>query len=74
LLLGFDLTELQPNSDRLKSHQEHHHRNLFRQAIKDYEQVQWVIVDHPGKLDPNLVNLPNVVTDTLSAVLALVPD
>jgi hypothetical protein len=74
LLLGFDLTELQPDPDRLKSYRAHHHRNLFRQALKDYEQVQWVIVDHTDKLDPDLVNLPNVVTDTLSAVLALAPD
>ncbi len=74
LLLGFDLTELKADSDRLRSHRAHHHRNLLRQAIKDHDHVQWVIVDHPDKLDPTLVNLPNVVTDTLSAVLALVPD
>jgi len=74
LLFGFDLTELVPNSDRLASHRAHHHRNLLRQAIKDYDQVQWVVVDHAGDLDPELTNLSNVVTDSLQAVLALVPD
>jgi hypothetical protein len=74
LLLGFDLAELVPTSDRLKTHQAHHHRNLIRQAIKDYEHVQWVVVDHFEKLDPNLVNLPNISTDSLQAVLALAPD
>jgi hypothetical protein len=74
LLLGFDLTELKADSDRLRSHRAHHHRNLLRQAIKDHDHVQWVIVDHPDKLDPNLVNLPNVVTDTLATVLTLSPD
>jgi hypothetical protein len=74
LLVGFDLTELEPNSDRLLSHREHHHRNLLRQAVKDYDLVQWVVVDHSGKLDPELTNLPNVVTDTLQNVLALAPD
>jgi hypothetical protein len=74
LLLGFDLTELVPEPDRLKTHQAHHHRNLIRQAIKDYEQVQWVVVDHLEPLDPNLVNLPNITVDTLQAVLALTPD
>jgi hypothetical protein len=74
LLLGFDLTELEPNPDRLLSHKQHHHRNLLRQAVKDYDLVQWVVVDHLGKLDPNLANLDNVSTDTLQAVLALAPD
>jgi hypothetical protein len=74
LLLGFDLTVLVPNSDRLKTHQAHHHRNLLRQAIKDYEHVQWVVVDHFGKLDPNLVDLPNISTDSLATVLTLSPD
>ena len=74
LLVGFDLAELIPEPDRLKTHQAHHHRNLLRQAIKDYEHVQWVVVDHSEPLDPNLVNLPNITVDTLQAVLALAPD
>jgi hypothetical protein len=74
LLLGFNLAELEPNSDRLLAHKAHHHRNHIRQAIKDSDQVQWVVVDHTDELDPNIANLPNVVTDSLQAVLALAPD
>ena len=74
LLLGWDLTELPKDSDRLRSHQAHHHRNLLNQAFKDYNQIQWVVVDHEGKICPNLAKLGNVVTDTMSAVLALAPD
>jgi hypothetical protein len=74
LLLGFNLTKLEPNPDRLKFHQAQHHRNLFRQAIKNHDHVQWVIVDHLGQLDANLANLPNVSTDTLTAVLAQTTD
>lgn len=74
LLYGFDLTELEPTSDRLLAHKAHHHRNHIRQAVKDFAQVQWVIVDHAGDLDPNLANLPNVVTDNLETVLSLGPD
>jgi len=74
LLLGWDLTELVPDADRFKTVQAQHHRNLLRQAIQDYDQVQWVVVDHSGDLDPNLANLPNVVTDNLETVLALAPD
>ena len=74
LLLGFDLTELTPNADRLTTHRAQHHRNHIRQAIKDFDQVQWVVVDHAGDLDPNLANFSNIVTDTLQNVLALALD
>lgn len=74
LLSGFDLTELTPDPDRLGSYRAQHHRNHIRQAIKDFGQTQWVIVDHAGELDPNLVILDNISTDTLQAVLELAPD
>ena len=74
LLLGWDLAELPPDADKLRANQTQHHRNLLYQALKDYTQIQWVVVDHPGKLAPNLANLDNVTTDTMDAVLALVGD
>lgn len=74
LLFGFDLTELASDPDRLALHRAQHHRNHIRQAIKDFNQIQWVVVDHTGDLDPNLVNLENISTDSLQAVLSLVND
>jgi hypothetical protein len=74
LLFGFDLAELVPNVDRLTAHRAQHHRNHIRQAIKDFNQIQWVVVDHTGDLDPNLANLDNVVTDNLQTVLTLTAD
>jgi hypothetical protein len=74
LLLGWDLTPLTATEDRLAWHQAQHHRNLVTQALRDYDQVQWVIVDHPGELAPNLANLDNVMTDTLDSVLKSVTD
>jgi len=74
LLLGWDLTKLKPNPDRLESNQAQHHRNLFHQAIKDYSQIQWVVVDHPDPLAPSLLALENLVTDTMDTVLALATD
>jgi hypothetical protein len=74
LLFGFDLTELTPNEDRLVAHRAQHHRNHIYQAINDYDQITWVVVDHKGELDPNLANLGNVTTDSLQAVLALALD
>jgi hypothetical protein len=72
IMLGWDLTELPANPDRLLANQAQHHRNLVRQALTDYNQIQWVIVDHPGPIDPNLADLDNVVTDTLATVLNLI--
>jgi hypothetical protein len=74
LLLGFDLSTLHSNTDRLQAHRAQHHRNLLRQAIKDYHQVQWVIVDHTGELDPNLSNLDNILLDTMQTVLGMAAD
>jgi hypothetical protein len=74
LLYGFDLTELLPNTDKLLTNRALHHRNHIRQVIKDSNQIQWVVVDHPNKLDPNLATLDNISTDTLQAVLSLAPD
>ena len=74
LLLGWDLAKLKPNSDRLESNQAQHHRNLFHQAVKDYGQTQWVVVDHLEPLAPSLQVLENLVLDTMATVLALVPD
>ena len=72
IMLGWDLTELAPNTDRLLTNQAQHHRNLVRQALSDYNQIQWVVVDHAGPIDPNLTDLDNVVTDTLATVLKLI--
>jgi hypothetical protein len=71
LLFGWDLTELKPDPDRLGSNQQLHHRNMVRQAFITYNQVTWVIVDHPADIAPNIANLENVVTDTLNTVLEL---
>jgi hypothetical protein len=72
IMLGWDLTEHEPGTDRLQNNQYQHHRSLVRQAFINYNHIQWVIVDHAGPMDPNLSDLDNVVTDTLSTVLNLI--
>ena len=72
IMLGWDLAKLDANTDRLQANQAQHHRNLIRQAVLNYNHVQWVVVDHVGPIDPNLTDLDNIVTDTLSTVLHLV--
>lgn len=74
LLLGFDLSKLVASEDRLSTHRAQHHRNHIRQVIKDYNQITWVVVDHPGELDPSLTDLGNITQDNLQAVMALAGD
>lgn len=71
LMMGWDFTELKPNQDRLLANQAQHHRNLIRQAFIDYNQIQWVIVDHVDPIDPELAKLDNVIVDNLDAVLSM---
>ena len=71
LLYGWDFTKLIPDDDKLKFNQKLHHRNMVRQALANYNQVTWVIIDHKEELDPNIANIENVVIDNLTAVLDL---
>ena len=74
LLFGFDLTELPATPDRLANNRAQHHRNHIHQAIKDYDQIQWVVVNHEGELDKSLAKLDNLVLDNIQSVLALAID
>ena len=69
LLLGFDLTEKQPNIDKSLEHRAGNYRELILQAISGNSNVQWVLVDHPDPIMKKLVNLPNLSTDTMENVL-----
>jgi hypothetical protein len=69
LLLGFDLTEKQPNPDTLLEHRARNYRGLVRQAIADNNQVQWLLVDHPESVMKEFANLENLSTDTMANVL-----
>lgn len=74
LLLGWDLTDLRPNDDRLATHQAQHHRNMVHQALKTYDRVQWVVVDHPEPLAQNLSKLENIMPDSMESVLTFAKD
>ena len=74
LMLGFDLAEKPVNPDRLQQLRDQNYRGLIRQAIKDNEHIQWVIVDHPGDIGKDMSNLENLTVDTMDNVLTLVND
>lgn len=69
LLLGFDWAEPSINSDKLLEHRARNYRGMTRRAIADNSHVQWVLVDHPGPIMKDLVDLPNLSTDTMDNVL-----
>jgi hypothetical protein len=69
LLLGFDLSEAKPLSDRLEQHRATNYRNLIRQAMKDNAQTQWVLVDHDRPVGKDFEKLENLTQDTLENVL-----
>jgi len=71
LLLGFDWTEKPKNPDRLLAHRALVYRNLVSGAIKTNPQTQWVLVDHPGEIDPELAKLENLTKDTMDTALSL---
>lgn len=70
LLLGFNFSEHVPNPDRLVEHRAQNYRGLIRQAIKDNNHIQWVLVDHPDEIGKDMI-LDNLTKDTMSNVLKL---
>ena len=71
LLLGYDLSEPVKLPDRLQEHRALNYRNLFRQAILDNPDVQWVVVDHDKEFRKDLQDLPNLTRDTLANVIGM---
>ena len=71
LLLGFDFTEPAKLEDRLLEHQAQYYRLLAKQVIKDNDQKQWVLIDHPGEIMQNWNALDNLTCDTLSNALTI---
>jgi hypothetical protein len=71
LLLGFDWQPQLTNPDALLELRAHNYRQLVRQVIADNEQIQWVLIDHPPVLMPELANLSNLTVDTIKNVFDL---
>ena len=64
LLLGFDWGQLD----------QQHYVGLVSQAIRDNAGIQWVLIDHPGKIHPAMADLSNLTHDTMSNVLKLLAE
>lgn len=70
LLLGYDLVELE-TEDRLAKHDRKRYLAAFAGAVKQYPNVQWVVIDHPAELADNIRDLENISCDTYENVLQL---
>lgn len=70
LLLGFDFQELPKNPDRLVEHRAHNYWGLAYQIIKDTPSVQWLAINHPGKVRAEIAKLENFSQDKLNNILS----
>lgn len=67
LLLGFDWsTNVDPDDTKRRTYQ-----GLTAHTIKSQPDIQFVLIDHPGKLASEFAGIENLSQDTMSNVLAL---
>ena len=71
LLLGFDWTARPLPADPEEKLLRHNYINLVREAINGNPDTQWVLIDHPGEIMPELSQLSNLTQDTLSNVFGM---
>lgn len=71
LLVGFDLSLSNAPADAFEAHKFRNYHGLVRSAIDSNQMTQWVLVDHPAKLDKAYQNLPNLTCDTMANALKL---
>ena len=71
LLIGFDWPTQSKNPDKLLEHRAHNYREVVNRLIQERSTVQWVMVDPPTAVRPELIKFDNFGTDSLKSVLKL---
>ena len=71
LLVGFDWSEQEQDPDPGRELCAKNYRGLVMQAIKSYPDVQWILIDHPKELRPELLEFPNLDRDSYDAVFRI---
>lgn len=71
LLLGFDISQTEEDPDKLRAARARNRTGLVLQAIKSRPDVQWILVDHPGEIPAQFIELPNFGKDSFMNVLQL---
>ena len=70
LLVGFDLQLRNLDHDKLAKHKWHNYKQYILHILTGNLNTQWVILDHPNKIDPELKRVPNLQFDTLENVIS----
>jgi hypothetical protein len=71
LLLGFDWTARPLPKEPDKRLLRHNYINLVRESIAGNAKTQWVLIDHPGAIMPELAKLPNLTQDSINNVFQM---
>lgn len=71
LLVGFDFSLSNVPEDKFDQHKLRNYHGLVRSVINSNQMTQWVLVDHPAKLDKAYQNLPNLTCDSMANALQL---
>lgn len=71
LLLGFNFTPIIGPTQVFDQHKIKNYYGLTRSLFSAKTDIQWVLVDHPTKLDKHFQDLPNLTCDSLGNVLQL---
>ena len=71
LLVGFDWSEKALELDPDRELCAKNYRGLVLQAIKSRPDAQWILVDHPKVLLPELSELPNLDRDSFTNVFQI---
>ena len=71
LLLGFDWTEKPISTDRLIAHRTLNYRRFVKDLISNNPLVQWVLVEHPDAVHPDLAQFENLTCSSLEETIEL---
>ena len=71
LLMGFDWTEKPISTDRLVAHRALNYQRFVKDVISNNPSVQWVLVEHPGAVHPDLEQFENLTCSSLEEVIDL---
>lgn len=71
LLAGFDLGSHPDITDQFEKHKYQNRHGLIYSVIRQNDQKQWVLIDHPQELNQSYHALPNLTCDSMENVLEL---
>lgn len=71
LMLGYNLTKLDPPADAYQKHKLVNYHGMIRSIVNNNPDVQWVLIDHVGALDKAYQSMSNITCDSMENVLKL---